>query len=105
MIAYLSLYKIKPEVTPDDFEDMMSKARMQLLKVTEILTVRTGKRVNPDDDWPWFIYLEVESMDKLGIAQDDPNYIKFREDVIKPNISEQQSTAFEMEPRKDVKYS
>ena len=105
MIAYLSLYKLKPEVMPDEVEDMMSQARMQLLRVPEILTVKTGKRVNPDDDWPWFVYLEIESMDKLVIAQDDPHYIKFREEVVRAHISEQHSTAFEMEPRKDVKYS
>ena len=105
MIAYLSLYKLKPEVTSDEFEDMMSQARMQLLRVSEILTVKTGKRVNPDDDWPWFVYLEVESMDKLVIAQDDPHYFKFREEVVKAHVSEHYSTAYEMEPRKDVKYS
>lgn len=105
MIAYLSLYKLKPEVTADEFEDMMSQTRMQLLRVSEILTVKTGKRVNPADEWQWFVFLEVESMDKLVIAQDDPHYIKFREEVVKANISEQHSTAFEMEPRKDVKYS
>ena len=105
MIAYLSLYKLKPEVTPDEIEDIMSQARMQLLRVPETLTVKTGKRVIPDDEWPWFVYLEVETMDKLFIAQDDSHYIKFREEVVKAHISEQHSSAFEMEPRKDVKYS
>lgn len=105
MIACLSLYKLRPEVTADDFEDMMAKTRVQLLRISEVLTVKTGKRVNADDDWPWFIYLEAESMDKLAIAQDDPNYIKFREEVVKPNVAEQQTIAYEMEPRKDVRYS
>lgn len=105
MIAYLSLYKLRPEVTEEKLEDMMSRARMALLRVPEVLTVKTGKRVNPNDPFPWFVYLEVESMDKLTICQDDPHYIKFREDVLKPNVAEQEATAFEMEPRKDVKYS
>lgn len=105
MIAYLSLYKLKPEVTPEKLEQMMSQTRVQLLRVPEVLAVKTGKRVNPNDAYPWFIYIEVESMDKLVICQDDPYYIKFREEVLKPNISEQEATAFEMEPRKDVKYS
>ncbi len=105
MIAYFCLCKLRPDVSTEEFENMMASTRVQLLRVPEILSVRTGKRVNPDDDWPWFIYLEVESMDKLVIAQDDPHYIKFREDVLKPNISEQHASAFEMEPRKDVKYS
>ncbi|MCW0219453.1 MAG: Dabb family protein [Prosthecobacter sp.] len=105
MIAYLSLYKLRPEVTEEKLEEMMSRTRMALLRVPEVLTVKTGKRVNPSDPYPWFVYLEVESMDKLAICQDDPHYIKFREDVLKPNVAEQEATAFEMEPRKDVKYS
>lgn len=105
MIAYLSLYKLKPEVTTEKLEQMMSQTRVQLLRVPEVLAVKTGKRVNPNDTYPWFVYIEVESMDKLAICQDDPHYIKFREEVLKPNISEKEATAFEMEPRKDVKYS
>ncbi len=105
MIAYLTLFKLKEEVTEEELETLMSKTRVQLLRVPEILSVKTGKRVNPGDQWPWFVLIEVESMDKLTIAQDDPNYIKFREEVIKPHIAEQDATAFEMEPRKNVKYS
>jgi hypothetical protein len=105
MIAYLSLYKLKPEVTQEKLEEMMARTRVNLLRVPEVLAVKTGKRVNPNDSFPWFVYLEVESMDKLAICQDDPNYIKYREEVLKPNIAEQEATAFEMEPRKDAKYS
>lgn len=105
MIAYLSLYQLKPEVTEEKLEEMMARTRVNLLRVPEVLAVKTGKRVNPNDTFPWFVYLEVESMDKLAICQDDPNYIKYREEVLKPNIAEQEATAFEMEPRKDVKYS
>ena len=105
MIAYLSLFQLKPQVTEEKLEQMMSQTRVMLLRVPEVLTVKTGKRVNPADPYPWFVYLEVESMDKLAICQDDPHYFTFREEVLKPNISEQESTSFEMEPRKDVKYS
>ena len=105
MIAYLSLFRLKEDIAEDRFEELMAKTRVHLLRVPEILAVKTGKRVNPNDPWPWFVYLEVESMDKLVICQDDPNYIKFREDVVKPHIKDQESVAFEMDPRKDVKYS
>lgn len=105
MIAYLSLYTLLPEVTPEKLQQMMAATRVQLLRVPEILVVKTGQRVRADDPYGWFVYLEVESMDKLAMCLDDPNYIKFREDVLKPNIDTQQSTAFEMEPRKDLRYS
>ncbi len=74
MIAYLSLFQLKPQVTEEKLETIMSQTRVMLLRVPEILTVKTGKRVNPADPWPWFVYLEVESMDKLAICQDDPHY-------------------------------
>ncbi len=105
MIAYLSLFQLKPEVTPEKLENLMAQTRVLLLRIPEVLTVKTGKRINPSDPSPWFVYLEVETMDKLVICQDDPYYIKYREEVLKPHIAEQESTAFEMDPRKDVKYS
>lgn len=105
MIAYLSLFQLKPEVTEEILERLMAQTRVLLLRVPEVLAVKTGKRVNPSDPYPWFVHIEVESMDKLAICQDDPCYFKFREEVLKPHISEQESTAFEMDPRKDVKYS
>ncbi|MBK8092177.1 MAG: Dabb family protein [Verrucomicrobiaceae bacterium] len=105
MISYLSLFQLKPEVTPERLETMMAQTRVLLLRVPEVLAVKTGKRVNPSDEWPWFVQIEVESMDKLAICQDDPYYFKFREEVLKPHIAEQETTAFEMEPQKNVKYS
>ena len=102
MIAYLSLYQLRDDVDAEVFETLMSKTRVLLLRVPEVLTVKTGKRVNPNDPWPWFVYLEVESMDKLAICQDDPHYLKFREEVIKPHVAEQESVAFEMKQKKNV---
>lgn len=112
MIAHICLYKLKPEITPERLEEMMSLTRVHLLRVPEALAVRTGKRVSDDAAWNWFVFIEVESLDKLAILKDDPHYIKFREEVLKPSVKELKSGApeecvqsFEMEPRKDVKYS
>jgi hypothetical protein len=105
MIAYLSVFSLQPQVTPERLEELMASTRVQLLRVPEILAVKTGKRVQPEDPFSWFVYFEVESMDKLRICQDDPHYIKFRQDVVKPNIECEQATAFEMEPRKEARYS
>ena len=105
MIAHVCLYKLKPEITPERFEEVMSLTRVHLLRVPEVLSVRTGKRVKPEEPWDWFITFEVESLDKLAICQDDPHYIKFREEVLKASVADQCIQSFEMEPRKDVKYS
>lgn len=105
MIAHVSLFKLKPEVTPEKLEELMTRTRVNLLRVPEVLAVRTGKRINAGDAWEWFVFLEVESLDKLAICKDDPNYIKFREEVLRPAVAEECVQAYEMEPRKDVKYS
>jgi len=105
MIAHICLYKLKPEITPERLEEVMSLTRVHLLRVPEVLSVRTGKRTRPEEEWDWFIVMEVESLDKLIICQDDPHYIKFREEILKPTVAQQCIQSFEMEPRKDVKYS
>ena len=105
MIAHVSLFKLKPEITEERLEEMMSLTRVHLLRVPEVLVVRTGKRVKESDPWQWFVAIEVESLDKLAICQDDPHYFKFREEILKPAVAEECVQAYEMEPRKNVKYS
>jgi hypothetical protein len=48
MIHHVVLYKLKPEVTPARTEEMMMNARMQLLKIPEVLSIKCGKRVDPE---------------------------------------------------------
>jgi hypothetical protein len=105
MIAHLSLHTLKPEVTQERLEEVMSLSRVNLLRVPEVLALRTGKRINPEQKWEWFVFMEVETLDKLAILQDDPYYIKFREELLKPTVAESHVQSFEMDPRKDVKYS
>ena len=105
MIAHLSLFNLQPDVTPERLEEMMWITRTTLLKIPEVLALRTGKRIAENDPWNWFVLIETESTDKLAICQDDPHYIKFLRDVVKPSVASQQVLTFEMEPRKDVKYS
>ena len=88
MVHHIVLYKLKPEVTPARVEDMMMNARMQLLKIQEVLSIKCGKRIEPEMDWPFFIAIDFESMDKYAIFREDPIYVKFMEEVIKPNTED-----------------
>jgi hypothetical protein len=105
MVHQVTLFKLKPEVTPAKLEQMMMTARMSLLKVPEILSVRCGKNIDPQSDWPFFIALDFESMEKLKMAEEDAIFMKFQSDVVKPNTGERLTHNFEMEPGKSVKYS
>jgi hypothetical protein len=105
MVHHIGLYKLKPGVTPQETEEMMMNARMQLLKIDEVLSIKCGKRVDQDNPWPFFIAIDFESMDKQGIFREDPIYIKFVEEVIKSKTTEYLALDYEMDPGKDVNLS
>jgi hypothetical protein len=105
MVHHVTLYKLQPEVTPAKLEQLMMTTRMTLLKIPEILSVRCGKNIDPKSEWPFFIALDFESMDKLAMTQDDAIYMKFVADVIKPHILDKLALNYEMDPGKSVKYS
>jgi hypothetical protein len=105
MVHNVSLFKLKPEVTPAKLEEMMMTTRMTLLKIPEILSVRCGKNIDPRSEWPFFIALDFESMEKLAMTEDDAIYMKFVAEVINANTSSRLALNYEMEPGKSVKYS
>ncbi len=105
MVHHIVLFKLKPEVTPARVEEMMMNARMQLLKISEVLSIKCGKRIDPELPWPFFIAIDFESMDKYEIFREDPIQVKFMEEVIKPNTADSLTLDFEMDPGKDVRFS
>ncbi|MBA3544547.1 MAG: Dabb family protein [Chthoniobacterales bacterium] len=105
MVHHIALFKLKPEVTPARVEEMMMHARMQLLKIPEVLSIKCGKRINGEMPWPFFIAIDFDSMDKYDIYCEDPIYVKFVEEVIKPNVAETVALDFEMDPGRDVEFS
>ena len=104
MVHHITLFKLKPEVTPQKLEQLMMTTRMSLLKIPEILSVKCGKAIDKSD-WPFFISLEFETMEKLAMTQEDAIYMKFVSDVIRKNTGERLTLNYEMEPGKTVAYS
>ena len=105
MVHHVTLYKLQPEVTPAKLEQLMFSTRMTLLKIPEILSVKCGKNIDPKSEWPFFIALDFESMEKKAMVQDEAIYMKFVADMIKPNTASAFTLDYEMEPGKAVKYS
>ncbi len=105
MIHHLVLFKLKPEVDEERIEWMMRETRIQLLKIPEVCSVRCGKRIEADLEWPFFLAVEVESLDKLRLYRDDPVHQKFVREVLEPHITGRLALDHEMDPGKDVRYS
>lgn len=105
MVYHITLFKLQPEIAPEKLEEMMMITRMSLLKIPEVLSVRCGKNIDSKSDWPFFIALDFETMEKLAMTEDDAIYMKFVAEVIKPHTSARLTLSYEMEPGKNVKYS
>jgi hypothetical protein len=105
MVEHIVLLELQPHVGAERLEWLIRTSRIHLLRIPEVHVVRSGKRIWPECPWPFFFSLECENMDKLARVLDDPNYIKFRETILKPNTMGQVVLDFELEPGRDVKFS
>src|SRR5438046_10064615 len=99
------IYKLRREVTAARVEAMMMNTRMQLLKIPEVLNIKCGKRIDPELPWPFFIAIDFESMDKYAIFREDPVFVKFMEEVIKPNTEDALDLELEMAPDTYVRFA
>ncbi len=105
MVHHIVLFKLKHEVTSEKVEEMMRQTRINLLKIDEVLAVKCGRNVEADSEWGFFIAVDFESMEKLALYQHDPIYVKYVEEVIKPNTIARLGLDYETDPGRDIRYS
>jgi hypothetical protein len=105
MINHVAFFQLQPHVDNAKLEEMVRTTRSLLLKIPEVLSVKSGRNVDPKSQWNFFVAIEVESLDKLKITIEEAVHLKFVETVIKPNTTSHFSMDFEMDPSKDLKYS
>ena len=105
MIHHVAFFQLNPEVDADTVETLIRTSRSLLLKIPEVLNVRSGRNIDPDSPWPVFLALETDTLEKLRVVKDSPYYLKFEEKFIKPNVCDQFAMDFELDPSRNLKYS
>jgi Stress responsive A/B Barrel Domain len=105
MIHHVVYFQLKPEVDDAQLEEMVRGSRSLLLKVPEVLSVKSGRNLDTTSQWRFFVAFETDSLERLRAVLDDPFYLKFIEKLIRPNTLAQFGLDFEMDPSKDLKYS
>ncbi|MES2440339.1 MAG: Dabb family protein [Verrucomicrobiota bacterium] len=105
MIHHVVYFQLKPEVDKAAIEELVRTSRSLLLKIPEVLGVRSGRNIDPGSQWQFYFSIEVDSLEKLRITLEDPFHLKLMEKVIKPVTNDQFSMAYELDPSKDLKYS
>ena len=105
MIHHFVLCELKLDTNAETLETLVRNCRSLLLKIPEVLNVRSGRNVSADSEWAFFYAIEVDSLEKLRIVLDDPFYLKFLEKFIRPHVATQASESYELDPTKPLKYS
>lgn len=105
MILHTVFFQLKPETDEAKVEEMVRTTRSLLLKIPEVMSVKSGRNVDPRSEWAFFFAIETESLEKLKMTLEDPFHFKFLEAVIKPNTTNHFAMDFELDPSKDLKYS
>jgi len=105
MIHHVVFFQLKPDADAETLETLVRTSRSLLLKIPEVLNVRSGRNIDPTSPWPFFIAIEVDSLEKLRITQDNAQHLKLVEKFIKPNTTSHFAMDFELDPSKNLKYS
>lgn len=105
MVLQVLLYKLRPEVEADTVDTLMRRARTQLLRIPQVLSVRAAKEMVPFSEWPFIVAIEFDTRAKQVIAHDDPFWLKFMQETMRPHVLEHLSLDYELEPGKNIKYS
>ncbi len=101
-VVYLQLNEAVDAVV---LEDMVRASRTWLLKIPEVLSVRSGRNLDPNSQWQFFYSIEVESLEKLKLVKDDAFHLKFLQQFIHPNTTNRFELDFELDPSRELKYS
>jgi hypothetical protein len=105
MILHVVYFQLKPEADKGVIEELVRTSRSLLLKIPEVLSVRSGRNLSPDSQWQFFFSIEVGSLEKLKTTLDDAYHLKLVEKYLKPNTVTYFAMDYELDPSKDLKYS
>ena len=105
MIHHVVYFQLQPGVDTVAIEELVRTSRSLLLKIPEVLAVRSGRNVDPASQWQFFFSIEVDSLEKLRVTLDDPFHLKLMETWIKPRISDSFAMNYELDPSRNLKHS
>ncbi len=100
MVHHLVLCKLKPDVSERQVEEMMRRTRMSLLKIDVALAVQCGRNVDPESEWEFFVAIDVGSLEKLSAYKENAIYIKYMEEILRPNTAERLVLDYELDPNR-----
>ncbi len=105
MVHFISLHKLADDVDDARVDDLMRTSRSLLLRIQEVHNVRSGKRIDPENEYRFCVAIDFESLDKLSMFREDPLWVKFQHEFLDKVSVDSTELVYETEPGKNVKYS
>ena len=105
MVHHVVYLQLVDEIDGPILEEMVRASRTWLLKIPEVMSVRSGRGLDPDSQWQFFYSFEVDSLEKLGLVKQDAFHLKFLQQFVDPNTVTRFEMNFELDPSRDLKYS
>jgi hypothetical protein len=98
MIHHIVLYKLKPGTTAEHVEKLLMQTRMQLLKIPVAMNVRCSRRIDQQNEWPFFLAVEFDSKERMAMFSEDPVYRKYRSENYQAEYSRRAGLGLETDP-------
>jgi len=105
MVHYIALFRVGKKATEEDIEGMIRLSRTCFHRVNEAHNFRSGRSIEPDNEYGFFISADFENRDKLTMFREDPNTLRFESEVVEAHGLKRRELLYETEPGKDPKYS
>lgn len=97
MIEHVVLFKLQDGLSEDKVAWMLRETRIRLNKIPVVRSLRCGYRAVPSVEWPFFLLVEIESLEKLGAYLRDPAHLLYVAEVIQPHVSDRLALDYQSE--------
>lgn len=105
MVHYIALFRVGKAATDEDLEALIRASRTCFHHIEEAHNVRSGRNIDTKAEFAFFLSADFESRAKYEMFRDDPYFVRFEVDVLKPKTTSRVEHLFETDPGRDPKYS
>jgi len=105
MVHYIALFRVGKALSDEDLEEMIRASRTCFHRIHEAHNFRSGRNLEGKNEFAFFLSADFECRDKYLMFREDPNFVRFENEVLKPRTTSRVEHLFETDPGKDPKYS
>ncbi len=105
MVHYIALFRIGKAVAPEEIEGMIRASRTCFHRIHEAYNFRSGRNLEAKTEFGFFLSADFASREKYLMFREDPNFVRFENEVLKAKTTSRVEHLFETDPGKDPKYS